>query len=91
MTLRLYRGGGLTKDMVYLRGLRDLLVHLAGGGAYWPLFVGKLALRHLPAVENLRARGVLAEPPLLPLYAADPAALARLDRARAGLTVLDLL
>ncbi len=91
VTLRLYRGGGLTKDMVYLRGLRDLLAHLGAGGAYWPLFVGKIALRHLPAVEALRARGVLTDPPLRPRYASDPAALARLDRARAGLTVLDLL
>ena len=91
VTLRLHRGGGLTKDMVYLRGLRDLLRHLEGGGPYWPLFVGKIALRHLDAVEDLRARGVLVEPPLRPRYAASGAALDRLDRARQGLSVLDLL
>jgi uncharacterized protein (TIGR02421 family) len=91
VTLRIYRGGGLTKDMVYLRGLRDLLAHLGAGGAYWPLFTGKIALAHLPAVETLRGRGVLGEPPLRPRYASDPAARARLDRAREGLTVLDLL
>ncbi len=91
VTLRLYRGGGLTKDMVYLRGLRDLLAHLAAGGAYWPLFVGKIALRHLDSVETLHERGVLSDPPLRPRYADDPAARARLDRARQGLTILDLL
>lgn len=91
VTLRIYRSGGLTKDMVYLRGLRDLLAHLGAGGAYWPLFVGKVALPHLPAIEALRARGVLDDPPLRPRYASDPTALARLDRARDGLTVLDLL
>jgi uncharacterized protein (TIGR02421 family) len=91
VTLRLHRGGGLTKDMVYLRGLRDLLAHLAGGGPFWPLFVGKIALRHLGAVEDLRQRGVLRDPPLRPRYADDEAALRRLDRARSGLTVLDLL
>lgn len=91
VTLRLYRGGGLTKDMVYLRGLRDLLAHLGRGGAFWPLFVGKLALRHLPAVETLAARGVLRPAPLRPRYAESADALARLDRARRGLTVLDLL
>ena len=91
VTVRLYRGGGLTKDMVYLRGLRDLLRHLARGGPFWPLLSGKLALRHLPAVLDLRARGVLVEAPLRPLYADDPAAAARLERARAGLSVLDLL
>ena len=91
VTLRLYRGGGLTKDMVYLRGLRDLLAHLADGGAFWPLFIGKIALRHLDAVETLRQRGVLGDAPLRPRYASDTAALARLDRTRQGLTVLDLL
>ena len=91
VVVRIYRGGGLTKDMVYLRGLRDLLAHLAAGGAYWPLFVGKVALGHLGAVEALRARGVLREPPLRPRYATDPDALARLGRARAGLSVLDLI
>ena len=91
VALRVHRGGGLTKDMVYLRGLRDLLRHLAEGGAYWPLFVGKLDLAHLPAIVSLRARGVLGEPPLLPRYASDPHARARLDRTRGGLSVLDLL
>ncbi len=91
VALRLRRGGGLTKDMVYLRGLRDLLQHLSDGGAYWPLFVGKIALRHLPAVEALRQRGVLVAPPLRPLYADDPDALARLAEAQAGLSVTDLL
>ena len=91
VALRLRRGGGLTKDMVYLRGLRDLLQHLAGGGAYWPLFVGKIALGHLPAIETLRQRGVLVEPPLRPLYADDPAALDKLAQAQAGMTVTDLL
>lgn len=91
IVLRVFRGGGLTKDMVYLRGLRDLLRHLGDGGAYWPLFVGKIALRHLPIAESLRQRGVLGPVPLRPRYAGDPDALARLDRVRGGLSVLDLL
>lgn len=91
VALRLYRGGGLTKDIVYLRGLRDLLAHLAAGGAYWPLFAGKMALAHLPAVDALRQRGILADPPLRPRYADDCDALQRLDRARQGLTILDFV
>lgn len=91
VALRLRRGGGLTKDMVYLRGLRDLLDHLSRGGAFWPLFAGKIALPHLPAVDDLRQRGILVSPPLLPLHADAPATRDRLDRARQGLSVLDLL
>ena len=97
VALRLYRGGGLTKDMVYLRGLRDLLAYLGPdadggeGGPFWPLFVGKIALRHLPAVEALRARGVLRPAPLRPRYADDGPTLDRLARAGRGLSVLDVV
>ncbi len=91
VAVRLHRGGGLTKDMVYLRGLRDLLRHLADGGPFWPLFVGKMALRHLPAITDLRDRGVLVAPPLRPLHADRPDVRARLDQARAGLSITDLL
>ena len=91
VAVRIHRGGGLTKDMIYLEGLRDLLAYLGRGGDYWGLFLGKLALRHAPAVRSLLERGVLVPPPLTPRYASDPIAVARLDRTRAGLSVLDLL
>ncbi len=32
VTMRTYRGGGLTKDAVYLRGLRQILDYLGNGG-----------------------------------------------------------
>ena len=91
VALRLHRGGGLTKDLIYLRGLRDLLDHLGRGGAFWPLLAGKMALRHAAPIESLRQRGVLVPPPLRPRWATRPEALARLDRAASGLSVLDLL
>ena len=91
VALRLHRGGGLTKDMIYLRGLRDLLAHLSDGGDFWPLLAGKMALRHVAPIDSLRQRGVLAPPPLRPRWATRPDALARLDRAASGLSVLDLL
>ena len=91
VAVRLHRGGGLTKDMVYLRGLRDLLRHLAEGGPFRALFAGKMALRHLDAVADLTDRGILRPPRLLPLHLDDPSAVARLGRARDGLTVTDLL
>ena len=42
-------------------------------------------------ITDLRARGVLIDPPLTPRYADDDAALARLAEAQRGITVLDLL
>ena len=53
VAVRVHRGGGLTKDACYLRGLVRVLDHLGAGGALEPLFVGKIAIRHLPAVEEL--------------------------------------
>ena len=82
---RAYRSGGLTKDAIYLRGLLDLLGHLADGGTLDLLWLGKLSLDALPLVAELAERGVLHGPRLLPRYLADPAASARLGAA-AGLT-----
>jgi uncharacterized protein (TIGR02421 family) len=91
MTMRVYRGGGLTKDAVYLRGLRQVLDYLAGGGELEPLFMGKLALRHVPIIRELRWREVLKPPPLRPVYLDVPGAAERLERARSGLTLPQII
>ena len=90
ITMRVYRGGGLTKDAVYLRGLVEILDYLKGGGEIEPLFIGKLALEHVPVVRELVYREVLLAPPLTPHYMTHPLAAERLRLAHAGLTVLDL-
>jgi len=91
VTMRTYRGGGLTKDAVYLRGLGQILAYLSTGGKLEPLFIGKIAANHIPVVRELRWRGVLCEPPLTPRYMNDPEALERLQRARVGISTLDLM
>jgi uncharacterized protein (TIGR02421 family) len=90
VTLRAYRAGGLTKDITYLRGLRDLLAWLREGHDIEPLYVGKIALRHLPAIQELRRRGVIRPPALLPRFWEEPGFRQKLDACR-GRTVLDLL
>jgi uncharacterized protein (TIGR02421 family) len=80
-TMRAFRSGGLTKDAIYLRGLLDLLGHLAEGGTLDLFWLGKLSLQDLPLVAELADRGVLAEPRFLPRYLGDPAAVSRLERA----------
>ncbi len=82
IAVRVFRGGGLTKDAVYLRGLRDLVAHIARGHEIDVLFVGKIALRHLPLVQELRRRGVLRPPAVLPRVLRDPRMRARLEAAR---------
>ena len=69
VAVRALRGGGLTKDAVYLRGLCDLLDHLAAGGGFTELFAGKFALSHLVVLEQLAEAGWAVPPRLLPRYA----------------------
>ena len=91
ITMRTFRGGGIIKDVIYLRGLHELMGYLQRGGALDPLFVGKMALHHLPILEELRARDLLQPVPLRPIYLDRPTTAARLDRVRSGLTLVDLI
>lgn len=91
ISMRVYRSGGLTKDAIYLRGLGQVLGYLSGGGKLEELFVGKVAIHHVPLVHELRLRGVVVAPRLRPRYLDDPAAAARLRRLARGSSVTDLL
>ena len=91
ITARVHRGGGLTKDALYLRGLVGVLDYLVGGGDLEPLLVGKISARHIPLMRELLMRRVLRPPPLRPRYLEDPGALARLDRVRASKSPPQLL
>jgi len=91
MTLRLYRGGGLTKDIIYLRGLLSTKAYLETGGELEPLYVGKIATEHLPIVLELQRRSILRPPELLPRFLEDPGSQARLERLRSGMNLVGLL
>jgi uncharacterized protein (TIGR02421 family) len=91
LTIRVFRGGGLTKDAIYLRGLLQLLAHLASGGALEPLLIGKLAIEQAPLVEELIRRHILHPARLRPRWLDAAGAEARLARARAGLRPIDLV
>lgn len=90
VAMRVFRGGGCTKDVVYLRGLLEVLNYLGNGGGFESLFAGKFALSHLPMIEELLHRRILVPPVTLPLYLNQPDARRRLDKVRKGLTVLQL-
>jgi uncharacterized protein (TIGR02421 family) len=90
-TMRTFRGGGFTKDAMYLRGLCQVLEYLKGGAELEPLLIGKIGLDHVPLIRELQWRGVLKEAPLRPRYLDAPQASRRLGRLKEGLTVMDLL
>jgi uncharacterized protein (TIGR02421 family) len=91
IAMRTYRGGGLTKDAVYLRGLLQIMKYLREGGELEPLYLGKVASAHLPLVAELRIRQVIKPPALRPRYLAETAPVEKITRLRTGLTVLQLL
>lgn len=88
---RVYRGGGLTKDAVYLRGLLRLLDYLAQGGEIESLLVGKIATDHVPVIRELQWRKVLHRAPLRPRYLDFPEAASRLKQLRNGCSVINLI
>jgi hypothetical protein len=90
IAIRVVVGGGSVKDAIYLRGITHLLEALAEGTTLDALFVGKLALDHIPLVEDLLDRGVLHPPWVRPRWLDVPGAQERLDRVRAGMSVTDL-
>lgn len=89
-TMRAYRSGGMTKDVIYLRGLSRLLDHLESGGELAPLYIGKISFETIPIVGELRARGVLVDPPLSPRFLADEKAIQRLARIQKGEGMADI-
>lgn len=91
VTLRVFRGGGLTKDVLYLRGLLEVLEYLKDGGALDPLYVGKIATSHIPLVRELQWRKVLADAPIEPRYLSEPRSAERLARLREGVELHDLV
>ena len=91
VTTRAYRGGGLTKDAIYLRGLLQTLSHLGNGGQLETLLIGKISSGHVSLVKELRWRKVLHEPRLTPRYLQNEDALRRLAWVRQGITIENLV
>jgi hypothetical protein len=64
---------------------------LRKGGELRPLYVGKIAQKHIPMIEELRYRRVLLDPPLTPRFLDDPAALDRLEAVRGGIPLTEMI
>lgn len=88
---RVFRSGGLGKDAIYLRGLKQVFDLLAEGHDLGTFWFGKIALQHVPMVEELRQRGILRPPMATPEFLSRPAVERNLARVRAGIPFVDLL
>ncbi len=91
ISMRIYRGGGLIKDLIYLRGFQRMVEYVAKGRDLEILFHGKINEKQIPIIDELLWRKVLKSGPLRPRVLDDPRAVERLDRLRRGLTIEEIL
>lgn len=70
--MRVYRGGGLTKDAVYLKGLLNIIAYIKKGKDLKQLLIGKIRQDYLPVVQELIHRRILKTAPLSPRYLSAP-------------------
>jgi uncharacterized protein (TIGR02421 family) len=59
MTARIYRGGGFTKDYLYLKGFRYILSYYNQGNGLEKLLLGKASLSHVDTLNELVERKIL--------------------------------
>ena len=62
LTSRVFRGGGFTKDHLYLRGFRLILKHYHEGKPLDNLLIGKMSLKYLPVLDEMVQRRFLLPP-----------------------------
>jgi uncharacterized protein (TIGR02421 family) len=93
--VRVFRGGGLTKDWLYVAELERIFRHWATGGDLEHLLLAKVTMDTLEEVEDLAARGVLLPARFLPEYLdnlsasrSNPSVQRRLNRCRIPLADL---
>ncbi|WP_028298907.1 flavohemoglobin expression-modulating QEGLA motif protein [Olivibacter sitiensis] len=72
ISMRVYRGGGLTKDAVYLKGLLNLIEYIKNGYDLAPLLIGKIRQDYIPVINELTFRGLLNKIPIKPRYLSPP-------------------
>src|SRR5680860_206417 len=90
ITMRIFRGGGLVKDFVYLAGLLNVMEYLKNGGNLETLYTGKFNINHVELIEELLHRKVLRKP-ITPRFLERDSVIRRLQKLRNGLKITELL
>ncbi len=67
LTTRVYRGGGFTKDHLYLKGFITLKKMIDQGDDLTPLYIGKTSVEYLAEIRELIDREIVVPPPHIPL------------------------
>ncbi|MCA5004890.1 DUF1704 domain-containing protein [Sphingobacterium sp. WQ 366] len=90
ITMRVYRGGGLTKDAVYLQGLIELIDYIREGSDIHILTIGKIRKDYIPLIQDLIQRGYLKHPAVIPRYLSKPYA-SRLQKIKQEGSIFKLI
>ena len=80
---RVYRSGGLAKDAIYLQGFHAVIGLVASGASLDPFWMGKIAVQHSDAVEELLQRGLAHAPRFIPDFMRNEQGAARIAALRA--------
>lgn len=67
ITSRMFQGCGFLKDIIYLRGFMQLMDYLKENDLEI-LLSGKMALEHVPMIQDLKARNLVKTPEIIPRY-----------------------
>lgn len=62
LTARIYRGGGFTKDYLYLQGFHQMLNLYEESPEFLNLLVGKTSHKYLPEISRLIEKGIFNKP-----------------------------
>ncbi|WP_431157790.1 flavohemoglobin expression-modulating QEGLA motif protein [Winogradskyella poriferorum] len=62
ITLRVHRGGGFTKDHLYLRGIRNVYKYAKAGEDLGVLLTGKVSQEYIATINKLQALGLAIAP-----------------------------
>lgn len=91
ITMRVFRGGGLTKDATYLKGLLRATHYFAGGGDFETLLIGKFNSDHIPLINELKYRSILRPAQFLPRYYSEKQTQDKLAKLKSGAKLSDLI
>jgi uncharacterized protein (TIGR02421 family) len=91
IVVRVARGGILTKDVIYLRGLMKTIRYIASGGKLENLYVGKIGLQHTVMMQELLWRKVVKPAPLLPRFLSTEEGKDRLSKLKESNNIIDLI
>lgn len=68
LTARVYRGGGFTKDYLYLSGFKEIYqLFLSNKTGLEKLLIGKTSIEDLPTISELLSREILPSPTHIPV------------------------